>query len=130
MLTPVPHLPEKCREFDPAETVIKTIKPGKHSNDLELREGELLIMLDEDENKWCLAEIAKKCQDRVQANYCSTPTQSLDNYPSSSLKKRRERLSQAHFRKTWFVCAGKKSVYAVVKHKIWCLNPWSVKFGA
>jgi hypothetical protein len=37
MLIPIPHLPEKHREFDPAKTVIKTIKPGKHSNDLELR---------------------------------------------------------------------------------------------
>jgi hypothetical protein len=55
MLTPVLHLPEKCREFDPAETVIKTIKPEKHRNDLDLRECELLIKLDEDKNKWHLA---------------------------------------------------------------------------
>ena len=34
MLMPVPQLPEKHREFDPAETVIKTIKPSKHSSDL------------------------------------------------------------------------------------------------
>ena len=103
MLIPVPQLPEKYREFDPAETVIKTIKPSKHSSALELREGELIVMLDEEENKWYLAEITKKYQDRVQVNYYSTPTQSLDNYPDSSLEKRRERISQAHFRKTWFV---------------------------
>ena len=66
-------------------------------------------MLDEEENKWYLAEITKKYQDRVQVNYYSTPTQSLDNYPDSSLEKRRERISQAHFRKTWFVYAGKNA---------------------
>jgi hypothetical protein len=109
ILIPVPHLPEKYREFDPAETVIKTIKPSKHGINLELREGELLIMLDEEENKWYLAEITKKYQDRAQVNCYSTPTQSLDNYPSSSLEKRRERISQAHSRKTWFVCAGKNA---------------------
>ena len=109
MLIPVPQLPETYREFDPAETVLKTIKPCKHSSNLELREGELLIMLDEEENKWYLAEITKKYQDRVQVNYYSTPAQSLDNYPDSSLEKRRERISQAHFRKTWFVYAGKNA---------------------
>ena len=109
MLIPVPQLPEKYREFDPAETVLKTIKPSKHTSNLELREGELLIMLDEEENKWYLAEITKKYQDRVQVNYYSTPAQSLDNYPDSSLEKRRERISQAHFRKTWFVHAGKNA---------------------
>ena len=107
MLIPVPHLPEKYREYDPVETVMKTIKPSKHSKNLELREGELLIMLDEDEDKWYLAEITKKYQDRVQVNYYSTPTQMLDNYATSSPEKRRERISQAHFRKTWFVYAGK-----------------------
>merc|ERR1712086_45702 len=109
MLVPVPHLPEKYLECDPAETVIKTIKPSKHNNNLELREGELLIMLDTDENKWYLAEITKKYQDRVEVNYYSTPTQSLDDYSSSSLEKRLERISQAHFRKTWFVYAGKNA---------------------
>ena len=109
MLIPVPQLPEKYREFDPTETKVALIKPTKHKNNLDINEGEMLIMLDTEKNEWFLAEVTQKYQHKVVVNYYSTPAQPLENYDQSSTIERKERLAQAHFRKTWFVHSGKNS---------------------
>jgi hypothetical protein len=109
MLIPVPQLPEKHREFDPTETKVALIKPTKHKNNLDINEGEMLIMLDTEKNEWFLAEVTQKYQHKVVVNYYSTPAQPLENYDQSSTIERKERLAQAHFRKTWFVHSGKNS---------------------
>ena len=109
MIIPVPQLPEKYREFDPTERSMALIKPRIHKNNLEINEGEMLIMLDTEKNEWFLAEITQKYQHKVMVNYYSTPAQPLGEYNKSSPLERKERLSQAHFRKTWFVYSGKNA---------------------
>jgi hypothetical protein len=69
----------------------------------------MLIMLDTEKNEWFLAEVTQKYQHKVVVNYYSTPAQPLENYDQSSTIERKERLAQAHFRKTWFVYSGKNS---------------------
>jgi hypothetical protein len=72
MVIPVPQLPEKHREFDPTEKAMALIKPTKHDNNLEIHEGEMLIMLDTEKNDWFLAEVAQKHQHKIVVNYYNT----------------------------------------------------------
>jgi hypothetical protein len=109
MIIPVPQLPEKYRDFDPTEKLMALIKPTKHDNNLEIHEGELLIMLDTEKNDWFLAEVTQKYQHKIVVNYYTTPAQPLEGYSQASQLERKERLSQAHFRKTWFVHGGKNA---------------------
>ena len=85
------------------------IKPTTHKSNLEINEGEMLVMLDTGKNEWFLAEITQKYQHKVVVNYFSTPAQSLDGHDKTTMSEQKERLSQAHFRKTWFVHSGKNA---------------------
>jgi len=110
MIIPQAQLPTKFHEFDPTEEPEEMRKPSFYKKDDILREGELIITRDgieEDSNDWYVAEVTQVYQDRVQVNYFSTPTQNIENFKDSTELERKTRLSQAHFRKTWFHREGK-----------------------
>ena len=53
-----------------------------------------------------MAEITKVLDRQIQVSYFHTPSPPLEDYPSQTLEKITERLSQAHFRRTWFMHGG------------------------
>ena len=111
MIMPQAQLPAKFQEFYPTEGPEETRKPSFCKKDAVLREGELIITRDgieNDSDDWHVAEATQVCQDRVQVNYFSTPTQNIENFKDSTELERKTRLAhQAHFRKTWFHREGK-----------------------
>ena len=105
MIIPVRHLPDKDREFDPAE--VPPPPTVAHSAGIPCREGELIICMDDSTHQdWYVAEITKVLDRHIQVNYFHTPSPPLENYSTQSLLKVTERLSQAHFRRTWFMHGG------------------------
>ena len=114
MLVPVNHLPEDCSRVDPAVQQI----PGSslHDESLPFREGEIIICKgDEDTEGWYVAEISKVLDLSIQVRYFHTPSPPLEDYSSQSEEKIEARLSQAHFRRTWFIHGGMNHGKAVMK---------------
>ena len=73
-----------------------------------LKEGEFLILKDDPNAKdWYCAEVRSVLADRVEVNYYTTQTPSLDSYTRSSVKDRKARLSEALFLRTWCLSGGK-----------------------
>jgi hypothetical protein len=60
MIIPVPQLPEKHRDFDPTETKVALIKPTKQKSNLDINEGEMLIMLDTEKERMVLSRSNSK----------------------------------------------------------------------
>jgi hypothetical protein len=105
MLIPVQHLPEADRLHDPAEPAAPP--PSSHREDLPCREGEIVICRDDPAcQDWYVAQITKVLDRHVQVNYFHTPTPPLEDYSNQGLANIKERLEQAHFRRTWYTHGG------------------------
>ena len=105
MLVPVDHLPEDCASVDPAAQPVP--KSSKHKDDLPFREGEIIICKGDTEAEgWYVAEISKVLDLSIQVRYFHTPSPPLEEYPTQSKQEIEKRLSQAHFRRTWYIHGG------------------------
>ncbi len=61
-----------------------------------IREGEFLVLKDDPKAKdWYCAEVRAVLVDRIEVNYYTTQTPSLENYIRSSVKDRKDRLKEA-----------------------------------
>jgi hypothetical protein len=77
-------------------------------NEHPIKEGEFLILKDDPKAKdWYCAEVRTILVDRVEVNYYTTQTPSLDDHGKRSVKDRKERLSEALFLRTWCQSGGK-----------------------
>jgi hypothetical protein len=82
-------------------------------NEHPIREGGFLILKDDPKAKdWYCAEVRAVLVDRVEVNYYTTQTPSLDNYVRRSVKDRKDRLSEALFLRTWCLSGGQR----ITKH--------------
>ncbi len=73
-----------------------------------LQEGEFVIIKDDPKaTTWYCAEIRKILADRIEVNYYTTITPALPDYPESSIEKRKERLGEENFLRTWCLDRGK-----------------------
>ena len=73
-----------------------------------IREGEFLILKDDPNAKdWYCAEVRTILVDRVEVNYYTTQTPSLEDYGKRSTKDKKERLVEALFLRTWCLSGGK-----------------------
>jgi hypothetical protein len=73
-----------------------------------LKEGEIIILKDEPEAKnWYCAEIRAVLADRIEGNYFTTQTPALDDYGECSIQKRKARLRETLFLRTWCLSGGK-----------------------
>jgi len=110
MIVPATDMP-KDLDYDPAQS--DKLKP--HLNDpngtsVPLVEGELVICKDDkDAEDWYVAEIYKVLPTKVQVKYFTTPLEPLEDHSTRSPEKIKERLGQAHFRRTWFFQSGKNA---------------------
>jgi len=93
-----------------------------------LKEGEIIILKDEPEAKdWYCAEIRAVLADRIEVNYFTTQTPALEDYDECSNQKRKERLGEALFLRTWCLSGGKgkpttsppSTKYARTNHLWW-----------
>jgi hypothetical protein len=105
MLVPVNHLPEDCSLADPA---VPSVPNSSHQDEnLPFREGEIIICKGDTEAEgWYVAEISKVLDLTIQVKYFHTPSPPLEDYPNQSQEKIEARLSQAHFRRTWYIHGG------------------------
>ena len=105
MLIPVTHLPEDCSDVDPAALPVPKVSLQDAS--IPFREGELIICKgDTDAEGWYVAEISKVLDLHIQVRYFHTPSPPLEEYATQSVDKIEARLSQAHFRRTWYIHGG------------------------
>jgi transposase InsO family protein len=105
MLVPVVHLPENLSEEDPSQPTVPKVSPQKE--DIPFREGEIIICKgDTDAEGWYVAEISKVLDLKIQLRYFHTPSPPLEDYGNQSEDKIEARLSQAHFRRTWYIHGG------------------------
>jgi hypothetical protein len=109
-------IPEKrmhhtgTRDYDPTTEGLARSSAKAYSKSDPLQEGILILCKTEKNDKgWYLAEIDKIYPDEIEVTYFSTPRPSLENYETSSKDQRLERLSEACFRKTWYVRQGKNA---------------------
>jgi hypothetical protein len=78
------------------------------SNLHALKEGEIIIIKDESEAKdWHCVEVRAVLADRIEVNYFTTQTPALDDYDECSIQKRKARLKEALFLRTWCLSGGK-----------------------
>jgi len=105
MLVSVDHLPDDCAVVDPAAPPI--LETTLHKNDLPFREGEIIICKGDTEAEgWYVAEISKVLDLSIQVRYFHTPSPPLEDYLTQSPQEIEKRLSQAHFRRTWYIHGG------------------------
>ena len=80
----------------------------KHQEGMELRIGEMVIMLDYPESKdWYVAEISQVLHDRFTVNGYITRDATLGGYRQASRKLRLEALKGVVFHRTWCKDKGK-----------------------
>jgi hypothetical protein len=115
-------IPEKrmhqtgTRDYDPTMEGLVRSSAKVYSKSDPLQEGILILCKTEKNDKgWYLAEIDKIYPDEIEVTYFSTPRPGLDNYEASSKDQRLETLSEACFRKTWFIRQGKMREWVPVK---------------
>jgi hypothetical protein len=73
-----------------------------------LKEGEIIILKDEPEAKdWYCAEVRAALANRIEVNYFTTQAPALDDYDKCSIQKRKTRLKEALFLRTWCLSGGK-----------------------
>ena len=78
------------------------LEPSKHQKGMELRVGEMVIMLDYPESRdWYVAEISQVLHDRFTVNGFITRETTLDGYGKASKKLRLEAIKRVTFHKTW-----------------------------
>ena len=109
-------IPEKrmhqtgTRDYDPTMEGLARSSAKAYSKGDPLQEGILILCKTEKNDKgWYLAEIDKTYPDEIEVTYFATPRPSLENYETSSKDQRLETLSEACFRKTWFIRQGKNA---------------------
>ena len=84
------------------------LEPTKHQKGMELRVGEMVIMLDYPESRdWYVAEISQVLHDRFTVNGYITKEATLDGYRQASKKQRLEALKGVAFLRTWCKDKGK-----------------------
>ncbi len=98
----------KSEEVEPEFTRERSLGTRTSSkNDLNehpIREGEFIILKDDPKAKdWYCAEVRAVLVERIEVNYYTTQTPSLDNYVRSSVKDRKDGLKEALFLKSWLV---------------------------
>jgi hypothetical protein len=128
--------PEEVEPEFTCERSLGTRASSKNDlNDHPIREGEFLILKDDPKAKdWYCAEVRAVLVDRVEVNYYTTQTPSLDNYIRSSMKDRKDRPSEALFLRTWCLSGGKglpsttppTTKYARMNHLWWGKIPLEV----
>jgi hypothetical protein len=129
----------KLEEAEPEFTRERSLGTRASSkNDLikhPIREGEFLILKDDPKAKdWYCAEVRAVLVDRIEVNYYTTQTPSLENYIRSSVKGRKDRLKEALFLRTWCLSGGKglpsttppTTKYARMNHLWWGKIPLEV----
>jgi hypothetical protein len=80
----------------------------EHQEGMELRVGEMVIMLDYPESRdWYVAEISQVLHDRFTVNGFITREATLDGYRQASKKLRLEALKGVAFLRTWCKDKGK-----------------------
>jgi hypothetical protein len=93
-----------------------------------LKEGEFIILKDDPEAKdWYCAEVRSILADRIEVNYFTTQTPSLEEHGKCTVRDRKERLSEALFLRTWCLNGGKgdptttppSTKYARMNHLWW-----------
>jgi hypothetical protein len=99
-------------DADPEFTIYQSIGTRLCSEDdlnlHALKEGENIILKDEPEAKdWYCAEVRAVLADRIEVNYFTTQTPTLDDYGECSIQKRKARLREALFLRTWGLSGGK-----------------------
>jgi hypothetical protein len=109
-------IPEKrmhhtgTRDYDPITEGLARSSAKAYSKSDPLQEGILILCKTEKNDKgWYLAEIDKIYPDEIEVTYFSTPRPSLDNYETRSKDQRLETLSEACFRKTWYIRQSKNA---------------------
>jgi hypothetical protein len=119
-------------EIAPEEIREKSIGTRISSkDDLELhalKEGEFIILKDDPEAKdWYCAEVRSVLADRIEVNYFTTQTPSLEEHGKCTVRDRKERLREALFLRTWCLNGGKgdptttppATKYARMNHLWW-----------
>jgi hypothetical protein len=77
-------------------------------NSHPIKEGEFLILKDDpNATDWYCAEVRTVLVDRIEVNYYTTQTPSLENYGRRTTKDKKERLGEALFLRTWCLSGGK-----------------------
>ena len=108
MLVPMNHLPEEGTAVDSA--ALPTLKTTVHKENLPFREGEIILCKGDTEAEgWYVAEISKVLDLSIQVRYFHTPSPPLEEYTTQSPQEIEKRLSQAHFRRTWYIHGGGQS---------------------
>ncbi len=96
--------PEEIRERSIGTRIISKDDLDKHA----LKEGELIILKDDPEAKdWYCAEVRSILADRIEVNYFTTQTPSLEEHGKRTVRDKKERLSEALFLRTWCLNGGK-----------------------
>ena len=115
MLIPAKDMPKLLSdEVEPAERTQKEL-PSAHEQGLPLKEGELVITKDHPSStEWYVAEVIQILPTETRVKYFSTYTPPLDSYANADPTARAERLSQARFRRTWYIRSGKHRGRATV----------------
>ena len=88
--------------------VISRLEPARHQQGMELRVGEMVIMLDYPESKdWYVAEVSQLLLDRFVVNGFITREATMNGYRQASKKLRMEALRKVAFQRTWCKDKGK-----------------------
>jgi hypothetical protein len=94
--------------------VISKLEPIRHQKGMELRVGEMVVMLDYPESRdWYVAEISQLLHDRFVVNGFITLEATMDGYRQASKKLRLEALKKVAFLRTWCKDKGKGVVTTV-----------------
>ena len=84
------------------------LEPARHHEGMELRDGEMVIMLDYPESRdWYVAEVSQLLHDRFVVNGFITREATMVGYRQASKKLRQEALKKVAFLRTWCKDKGK-----------------------
>ena len=106
MIIPIKQM--HVKEFSDHKTTEKSYKPTLHSDDIEPREGEFVIMKGGlDSTDWYCAQINEVLPDRLKVAWYTTQTPPLKNYSDTTVSQRKNLLKTAKFLRTWCLERGK-----------------------
>jgi hypothetical protein len=122
-------------EFTRERSLGTRVRSKNDLNEHPIKEGEFLILKgDPNAKDWYCAEVRTVLVDRIEVNYYTTQTPSLENYGKRSTKDKKERLGEALFLRTWCLSGGKglpsttppATKYARMNHLWWGKIPLEV----
>ncbi len=94
--------------------LISRLEPTRHQKGMELRVGEMVIMLDYPESRdWYVAEISQVLHDRFVVNGFITLEATMERYRQASKKLRLEALNKVAFLRIWCKDKGKGAATTV-----------------